>query len=283
MSMESHQNADAEYRMWMADCLAVAARRFRFRLANEPIYGWCDRSIGAVVGGPDDVRWLRVVSEAHQWAHGDYWTGNSDSNVIEGVAKPRVLDVTEWEEGPRRLRAEVMTMLPGRTCSSTDVLRTEIDLPDQWWLELRQSLGVVATVPTSRVNTDAEQTIQRIRTRFGDVVDLREARWETVHGDLHWANLFQLPFGLLDWEGWGFGPACLDAATLYCYSLLAPSTARRIHATFADKLNSPAGTIAQLYVAARLLERADHGDHPDLIGPLHALAEGLVRDGQGAF
>jgi hypothetical protein len=83
-------------------------------------------------------------------------------------------------------------------------------------------------------------------------------------------------FGLLDWELWGRGPAGTDAATLHCYSLLVPAIANKIHAMFADALNSPAGRVSQLYVIARMLRRVDDGDYPDLAEPLTRRAHGLL-------
>ncbi|MGH3885275.1 MAG: hypothetical protein ACRDSZ_01695 [Pseudonocardiaceae bacterium] len=62
--------------------------------------------------------------------------------------------------------------------------------------------------------------------------------WSTAHGDLQWANLTAPAPYLLDWEGWGIAPAGYDAATLYCYSLLAPNTARRVYETFTDILDT---------------------------------------------
>lgn len=94
-------------------------------------------------------------------------------------------------------------------------------------------------------------------------------QWATIHGDLHWNNLLMPDFGLLDWELWGRGPAGTDAATLYCYSLLVPEMARTVRENFADILDTPAGQVAQIYVAARLLSRADQ-DYPDLTDPLRA-------------
>ncbi|WP_090011488.1 hypothetical protein [Lentzea albidocapillata] len=91
--------------------------------------------------------------------------------------------------------------------------------------------------------------------------------WETVHGDLHWANLMGPKFGLLDRESWGRGPAGTDAATLLNYSLLVPQTVERVRDT------TDAGLPAQFYVAARLLHRADRGDHPDLVAPLRRHAD----------
>ncbi|GHH32095.1 aminoglycoside phosphotransferase [Lentzea cavernae] len=268
-------DADAQFRQWMLENLHRAAAHFSLVLVGEPRLGWMDRSIGAIAGRGEEAVWLRVVSENKQWIGGDFWTGNSDANVLSGLAKPRVLDVYEWEEH-RQQRAEVLTLLPGSPCSRDDVLREPIDLPDEWWTELRRTLDEIASTPTERVNADPEMVSGRIRQRFGESTDVGVGEWETVHGDLHWANLMRPDFGLLDWEWWGRGPAGTDAATLLSYSLLVPEMVARVRSVFSDVLDSEAGRFAQLYVAARLFRRMEKGDHPDLALALEAHTETLL-------
>ena len=248
--------------------LRHAAAEFAVPVVGEAVFGWRARSIGAPVRHPAGPRWLRVVSEETRWAHGEWWTGNADARAVVGIRAPRTLDVLEWELGDGlRQRAELRTHLDGTPCSDTDALRQELALPETWWAELRRSLDVLRTVPTARLRDDVPEVHRAIRDRLGLTPEIPE--WETVHGDLHWANLLRPEFGILDWELWGHGPAGTDAATLYCYSLLAPRTAGRVWSTFADVLGTPSGTTAQLYVAARILNRVDMGDHPDLARPLH--------------
>jgi hypothetical protein len=277
MTDPAHQDPDAIWQAWMRDLLTSAAARFGLTITGAPVFGWRERSIGAEATGPTDGRWLRVVTEHIQWAHGDYWTGNTDAAALHGITKPRVLDTAEWEEGPRRIRAEVMTLAPGWPCSPTDVLRSELRLPRDWWAELRRSLDTLAATPTRRTCVSPDELTGRISAQLGVSIDPDAASWATVHGDLHWANLHAPTFALLDWEAWGSGPAALDAATLYCYSLTAPATARLVFHEFRDQLESPAGTIAQLYAIARLLSRADKGDYPELVGPLRQHADTLMR------
>lgn len=81
---------------------------------------------------------------------------------------------------------------------------------------------------------------------------------------------------LLDWEGWGMAPAGYDAATLYCHSLLVPGVAARVRAEFAEELDTPDGVRAQLLVVARMLGRSGQGDYPELVLPLHRLANELT-------
>lgn len=266
--------ADAQFRQWMHENLSHAADHFGLTIAGQVRYGWLDRSISAAVQAAGRQLWLRVVSEDKQWTGGDFWTGNLDANVFATVPKPQVLDVYEWAEW-RQQRAELMTLAPGSPCSPTDTLRHAPDLPDQWWTQLRTTIEAVAATPTDRVNADQALVTGRIQQHFGNSVNPMVRHWETVHGDLHWANLMGPDFGLLDWELWGRGPAGTDAATLYCHSLLQPNTAQRVRDTFADVLDTGAGRLALVYVAARLLHRVDRGDYPDLAAPLRKLVETL--------
>ncbi|MBP2321210.1 hypothetical protein JOF56_001595 [Kibdelosporangium banguiense] len=267
--------ADAQFAAWMKENLATAAGRFGLTITGEPVLGWRLRSISAAATRKDQLYWLRVVSQEPEWAQGDSWTGTVDANSIDGISKPRVLDVAEWDEG-RRQRAEVMTMMPGETCSPTDALRSPIDLPAQWWESLGQFLGILAATSTARTNTSQIRVTQRIEERFGADVETVVDQWETVHGDLHWSNLVGPDFGLLDWELWGRGPRGTDAATLLCHSLLVPAVAADVHNRFRDVLDTSAGRIAQLYVVARLLHRIDNGDYPDLAEPLKRHASSLL-------
>lgn len=270
------EEADEEFRQWMRSNLSLAAERLGVRVSGEPTFGWCLRSISAPVNASDGPRWLRVVSELPEWAHGDAWSGNADANSVTGVAKPFVLDVTEWAEGEwRHQRAEVMTRMEGRPCSTSDVACDSIQLPSTWWSELRRTMDAVRAAPTARVNIDQDRVTDRLRAAFGNDTHVSVTRWETVHGDLHWNNLLQPTFGLLDWELWGRGPAGTDPATLLLYSLRVPELAARVHRTFADQLDTGAGRQAQLVAAARLHSRIERGDYPELAEPLAAHVERL--------
>lgn len=271
--------ADRRFRLWMRRNLDRAAAHFGLTVTGEPILGWRDRSISAVGSGAQGCRWLRVVSEQVQWAQGHAWTGNADANAVNGLPKPHVLDVHEWAEGEwRRQRAEVMTVLPGVACSPTDTAVGQPDLDEDWWKSLRTSLRRLAGTPTDRVSIDQDKVDRRVRAAFGEGVEVRIHHWETLHGDLHWANL-HTPLAIVDWELWGRGPVGTDAATLHSYSLAVPELARRVREEF-PVLDTPDGKQAQLYVAARLLHRIELGDHPHLAGPLRDHVRTLLRGGR---
>lgn len=258
--------ADRQFRLFMWHNLRHAAEHFGVRITGEAVFGWLDRSIGASV----DDSWLRVVSEPVESACGAAWTGNEDANTVAGLAKPRVLAVHEWTESDwRRQRAELTCKLPGTPCSSDATPPADLSVSDGWWRQLRENLDRLHAAETTRTHTDQERTSRRVREQLGQ--ELTITSWQTVHGDLHWGNLLQCPFGLLDWELWGRGPTGTDEATLYLYSLATPAVARAVHAQFAETLDSPDGRRAQLCVAARLLHRSTFGDHPDLVAPLRQL------------
>lgn len=282
MTAPADHDADAGYRHWLRELLDRTARQFGVTVIGDPVFGWRDRSISAPARDGDQPRWLRVVTESPTWAHGLMWTGNLDANSLTGVTKPQVLDVLEWRDNPaRHIRAELMTRLAGTPCSPNAVPAPDLILDEGWWSQLADVLGVLARTPTSRVNADQARVNHRVEAAFGPGVAVRIEQWETVHGDLHWANLRREPFGILDWEGWGRGPAGTDAATLYLYSLATPVVATAVHTHLTDVLDSPAGRAAQLYVCARLLHRATFGDHHQLVTPLHDLARRLRADDPG--
>lgn len=269
------ERSDEVFRAWMRDNLERAAAHFGLTITGEATFGWRLRSLGVAAHGAEGPCWLRVCTERteHLHHHAEFWTGIPDTNTITGVPKPRALASTTWEvaDQQRRVRADVVTVLPGRPCSPTDVLRAPVDLPEVWWQTLRAALDRLRTVSTSRYATRGTDT-DRVRDTLG--VDLRIRRWETIHSDMHWNNLLAPQLGILDWEFWGRGPVGTDAASLYCYSLTAPETARHVWTVFADVLDTDDGARALLWVAARLLHRVTHfGEYPDLVTPLRELAD----------
>jgi hypothetical protein len=269
------ERSDAIFTAWMRDNLHQAAEHFDIQVAGEPVLGWRLRSISAPVTEPAGTpRWLRVESARPEWASGNAWQGASDANDLPAtIPRPRVLGVWEWASDGRRQRAELSTRLPGQATSDSDVLCRPITLPDAWWQALRTAVDELRPIPTNRVRTDQDTINTHTQAAFGTGLPVR--RWETVHGDLHWANLLAPELGILDWELWGRGPAGMDAASLLCHSLLVPEIADRVYATFADVLDSEDGRVAQLTVAAWMFGRIEQGDYPHLWQPLREHAQRL--------
>ncbi|AUS07476.1 aminoglycoside phosphotransferase [Laceyella sacchari] len=265
-----------DYRTYMSKAILNATSYFNVVLQGKPTFGWHDRSIGSKAIRNQDEFWLRVVSERKKWIQEVWWEGNFAANNIKGIPKPYVIDIYEWEDGKIQLRAELMSFVKGLVCSSTQEIRAYIDLPENWWLALRNSLLKLSCWETDRILTNQEDVTHQFLVFYGDDVNSKVTKWTTAHRDLHWANLMAPELTILDWEGWGLAPAGYDAATLYCYSLLVPKIAKRVYEIFADILNTPEGIQAQLYVITRMLRRIDKGDYIALAGPLHRHARNLL-------
>lgn len=272
-------SADDAHREWMRQQLDDAAEHFSLALVGDHVFGWRDRTIGSRTR---DDRWLRVSWSQAKWTDGEWWTGNEEAASITGVPKPIVLDVHDWTVtdegwwGDSRLRAEVMTLVEDQPCSANPELRDELDLPDPWWADLRNALDVLAEHPTERGELAQEDVTNRLLAYFGSGIDPTIAKWTTAHNDLNWSNVTAPRLVLLDWESWGRKMAGYDAASLYVLSLLAPDTAKKVHETFADLLDTPDGLRAQLYAISRYLKRVEIGDFPDLADKLHEHARRLV-------
>lgn len=271
--------ADDAHREWMRQQLDHAAEHFSLALVGEAVFGWRDRTIGSRTRND---RWLRVSWSQTRWTDGEWWTGNEDAASITIVPKPTVLDVYDWTVtdhewwGDSRLRAEVMTLVEDQPCSASPELREELDLPDRWWADLRSALDALAEHPTERGELTQEDVTNRLLAYFGSGIEPTITRWTTAHNDLNWGNVTAPQVFLLDWESWGRKMAGYDAASLYVLSLLAPDTAKKVHDTFADQLDSPDGHLAQLYAISRYLKRVEVGDFHDLADRFHEHARRLV-------
>lgn len=271
-------SANDAHRAWMRKQLARAAGHFSVILVGEPIFGWRDRTVGS---GTHDGRWLRVSWSQTRWTHGEWWVGNEEAGKITGVPKPSVLDIHDWKAtddvwGECCLRAEVMTLVADKPCSATSELRAEIDLPDQWWADLRKALDVLAEYDTDRGELTQEDVTNRLLAYFGSGIHPIVTRWTTAHNDLNWSNITAPNLFLLDWESWGKKMAGYDAASLYILSLLSPGTAAKVYDTFSDILDSADGKRAQLFVISRYLKRVEIGDFYDLADKLHVHARKIL-------
>ena len=136
---------------WLCDLVKPAADALGVGVVGDTVRGLGDRSVGCRVTAADAQFWMRVITEPVQWAGGPAWTGNTDANTITSVAKPVVLDVAEWDESGRRVRAELMTLAPATQISADMVLRQHIDLDRLWCSSLRDSLDGLADTPTGHI------------------------------------------------------------------------------------------------------------------------------------
>lgn len=270
--------ADQTHRAEMRTRLQRAAEHFHVVPTGNVIFRGQDRTIGSRVTNAEGDRWLRVSWSHRYWADGPYWTGNQDAAAIVGVPKPMLIgEPYDWEEPDHVCRAELMTYVADRTCSATEELTSTLDLPESWWSDLRGALDTLSKQDTDRGERDQDTVTRRLLSHFGSSVDSHVTAWEPAHGDLNWTNLTRPHLVLFDWESWGVKMAGYDAATLYVLALRAPDVARKVHATFADTLDSPDGVRAQLMVIARYLRRVDNnGEFIGYVDHLHRHAQQLI-------
>jgi hypothetical protein len=279
--------ADQAHRAEMKTRLRHAADHFSVTLVGEPVFSGQDRTVGSRAKTPDGECWLRVSWSHGYWVSGEFWTGNQDAAALVGVPKPALIgEPYDWEEPQHVNRAEMMTLVTDRTCSTTEELRSALDLPDRWWTDLRAALDTLAAQHTERGTHDQDVVTRRLLAFFGGQIDPVVTAWVPAHGDLNWTNLTRPNLVLLDWESWGVKIAGYDAATLYVLALRAPDTAMKVRQVFADILDSPDGVRAQLMVISRYLRRVDNGgEFMDYADHLHRHAQQLIdhatRDNPG--
>lgn len=242
-------------------------------------WGWHGRTLSrAAEHAEHGMCWLRLLAAPAEKAGGKLWEGTAAAAeaVPASVHKPALYGVHDEATAAFAYRAELTQFIDSPVASASPVLREELELPAAWWASLRGDLAQLATARTDRVAVRQEYA-DRAVPKFTGHPAPQITEWVTIHGDLHLANLTVDGPVLLDWEGWGIGPAGYDVALLYAYSLLAPATAARIRAEFADVLHCPSGRTALLIVVTELLQSASRGDHPELIEPLNRLVEEVTQ------
>ncbi|RXS68077.1 hypothetical protein EST54_09925 [Streptomyces sioyaensis] len=255
---------------------ARSADRLGVTLDGPEIWGWHGRTLSSHAVHPDHGEcWLRMISAPEDRAGGKIWEGNREAAVLfDGrVHKPVLHGASQDTRDGFAHLAELHSFVSEPVCSSSPVLRQDLDLPSSWWSSLRKDLEQVNGMPTERVAV-RQEWVDRSVPRFLDLPAPRITEWATAHGDLHAANLTSVTPVLLDWEGFGLAPVGYDAAMLLAYSLLAPGFADGVREAF-PVLATESGRVAQLVVLTELMQSASRGDHPELIPALRALAAEL--------
>lgn len=264
---------------------AHALRLLSVASDGRTVAGWRGRTLSGPVRRGAERLWLRLVSSPAGLAQGMWWTGTADSSVLPALPKPDVLAVEEWdlpEVDGYRLRAELMTRLPGRPLSPTPELAPGTAVDPAVWVELGRVLERLAVVPTERESTVPATVDRLLHSFFGDRFPRGTSRWTTAHGDLHPGNLLVAPLGIADWEAWGRGPVHLDLATLYVHCLAAPDARRSLVEVLGGRLHSDEARPALAFAAAKVLARSVSGDYPTLVDPVHRLLDDLSARPVGA-
>ncbi|WP_304450983.1 phosphotransferase [Nocardiopsis sp. YSL2] len=234
--------------------------------------GMLDATVSATATRAGARYWLRVapVRDETSWVRAD--AIEESQALAERVPMPRLADSTEWEatdpeDGQVRVRAHLFEYVDQRAVSSEPAITTEPAVDDRWWERLHVSHETIRSSTTAGPSRSAEHVARWVRKVAPDL-DTSDLRWESSHGDWHWANLLSPELVVLDWEGFGLAPVGFDAASLLTYSLAHPPTAGRVRSEFADELAGHDGLVAQLYCASWISSAIGAGFHPQLREPL---------------
>ncbi|WP_157431560.1 phosphotransferase [Actinomadura hibisca] len=213
---------------------------------------------------------------------GKLWTGTEQANTIlpADVPHPCLLARIDWTRDGFAYRAELSEYVATATCSDNPALPEETVLSAVWWTRLRRAIDTIGALPLppGRAPVVTQDYIHRAIPRYLGAagidtsdIDTTVRRWSLAHGDLHWANLTAPDLVLLDWEGFGPAPYGFDAAHLHAYTLTAPKAAAHLRTTLVHILERPEARLAELTVAAMILQAADRD-------PVHARLAPLVID-----
>ena len=258
--------------------ITTAATRLHLHVAGDLKYGWHEKSCGVkVTDSASKSFWLRLLTAANGSVPRQLWAGNESANNIKDVKRPRLFAAEEWEYENVIFRAEVLEFVDQSVISGTTYLSKPVSLDLTWFASLKLSLENIVSVQTERVSIRQDLISRRLRERFEHADDTLVKTWETAHCDLHWGNLTHPECWILDWESWGKAPIGIDAAFLYCHSLLVPEIAAQIRKLFAEKLDQKEGIMSQLFACAELMRMTEvYGDNYSLYRAIERHAEFLA-------
>lgn len=220
------------------------------------------RTLSGPVSFKDVPAWLRLANAPRPG--GKRWEGPGLADVLldETIPRPALLGEHSWtEKSPEQaFQAQLWERLEGQVLSEFPYLTGPVPVSGRWWRELRNGLDRLRRAPAPLGRQVMTQEFINRTPRFIPELagrDLTVPKWETTHGDLHWANLTSDPLEIIDWEGWGLAPAGYDAAVLHAYALPQPETAKKVRNAFTDVLDTPSGRLAELVIAAEIIQAAE--------------------------
>lgn len=264
----------------LVEVLLAKAAQQGFACEGEPAYGWHDKSVGSKARTSENkLVWVKLISAPKGEDSGREWDGEKSAGDIELAGKPALIQVHDSTDGVTAFRLLVLELAPDPIVgpSPWKVERQE-EIDSAYLAKLRAALQVLRTTATERINTRYDLVRRRVGERWDVKVTESHCMWETIHGDLHWANLTSPSLAILDWEGWGRGLVGQDIALLLSFSGLYPSVVSSIRHAFDQQLQHPQMPLALMFVTAELLRMSEmYGDHPELVESLKHLGANARR------
>lgn len=248
--------------------LDEACVRLGVRRAGSPLVSFTRRAIGSRVFNPlSKPCWVKVtalVDSDSNWLR----SGETEAVSIREVPKPDLLRIVDWTCGDLNYRAVLMSLAPS-PCVEFGPLagKAAPQVGDAWIDSLRQAVGKLRTVETTRHRIAPDSIASRIHPWLGPDVPLEVDDWHTAHGDLNWGNLTWPNLHVLDWETWGLAPQGFDLAYLVAYSCADPQLCTRLQAAFAPELGTRSARVALLLALAELTSNVHQGWFPETWRP----------------
>ncbi|MBM3633369.1 MAG: hypothetical protein FJX03_06685 [Alphaproteobacteria bacterium] len=265
--------------------MVEAAHRLKLKLIGNMAFGWNNDIAGS--GGQlcknEDGKevWLKLKALAHSQTPADYapWQGWKDAQSLDSrIPKPAYLgSIEHWRKEQVTFSTLLISYIKEPICSTNPWIAEHHFLTDEWLSSLKKTLGFLSVYPTKKVSVKQDLITRRIHERFGTDINSTIDHWETVHGDLHWANLTQKTPYILDWDKWGTAPQGLEIGFLYCFSLNNPSVSQKIKEAFAEDLSTQDAYKSLLFICCELLRMNElHNDHPHLVPALQNLSHEVL-------
>ena len=238
--------------------------------------------------------WVRIEARpvAKLVEQGQPGDGLEAAHLLDGVATPRWLGGMSWPDPARGLvwRADEIELITSAPVRARGSIRSDLELPGEWWQTLTTSLDNLSRRHTTRIATPDTEPITQdlvtatIRSVFraetdtggGGGVDLTvtDHPWTVAHADLNWSNITGPECWLLDWEDHGLAPRGLDAATLWIDSLSVDWLAERVRRERRDGLDNHSGRVMTLLRCAKVL--ADPSVPAGIAGRTRAVADDVL-------
>jgi hypothetical protein len=257
----------------MAAAHTGAAAALGVEITGPEVWGWQGRTLSRAADHPEHgACWLRLVSAVYGKEGGKLWDGNLEAaRLFPTVNKPPLYGVHDSFRDRWAYRAELSARVEDPVLSPSPVVSRELDLPEDWFKQVRKDLNTVAGTATDRVAVRQEWIDRAVPTHTGRPAP-QITDWTCAHGDFHPANITRTGT-ILDWEGFGMAPRNYDVAMLIAYTQLMPNTTQQLRAAFREVFQTSTGREALLVVCADLLQSASRGDHPGLVPALRSLVE----------
>lgn len=242
-------------------------------------FGWHQKSIGfKVVSNTNETLWVRI-SIHKTAAEADLRIGRLRSaNTLQSIQKPDYKAALVTQKGGQVWSTVYMDYIDQPVISEQTYIEGSSHVLDaEYFVALKSQLSLLGRHVSPYIAFRQDLIDRRIKERCPQELNTQITDWNTVHGDLHWANLTKSGT-ILDWESWGTGPAGIDIAFLYAFSLRNSKVSKTISDVFSDLFSTPQFQLCLLFVCSELIRMTEiYDDHLNLHKDLLSLERRIYQ------